>query len=560
VIAGLAIGAFNEHAFQVRRVQFLAAQAEVLAATVEPALVFNDSTAAQEAAAALRADRQVAAVGVYDSGGARMAVVSRGEVPPPRLTVMGRDDLAGRSVARPVLHEGRRIGFVYLSAAPEAPYLFVQRHAGVALLLIAATLLVAVAQAAQAAQAGAARESRDRAVELEALNAELRQEISRRETAEEALRQAQKMETLGQLTGGIAHDFNNLLQSVQGALDIISRNPADQRRVDKWARLGLEAAQRGARVTSQLLAFSRAQKLEMRPVDINEVLGRLRELLPNVLGSAVSIRFEPGPGGALAVADATQLELAVMNLCINSRDAMPDGGEIVVATKTVDLTDDFELAPGRYLLLSVADTGVGMPEEVRARAFEPFFTTKGVGKGTGLGLAQVYGIAKQAGGVARVESSAGRGTTVTIFLPAGGTNEPGASVPKRPTEAARGVGGRVLIVDDDEGVRAFVCDVLTGLGYACVQAADGPAGLDLLRRESFDLLIVDYAMPGMTGAQVAAIALAEQPTLPIIFASGYAESAALDEAMGRPTELLRKPFDSRTLAEHVANALVAARA
>jgi signal transduction histidine kinase/CheY-like chemotaxis protein len=536
IAAGLVIGLLNERAYQISRTQALNAQAEVLSATVEPALVFQDRSTAMELVQALGANRQIASAAVYDATGQRVTQLQRpgAAAAPARLPVPPSKALPGRhAVAVPVMHEAKAIGLVYLRNSDESAALLIQRHAGVALLLITAVWLVLMAQSARNTHARASREVSQRAAELAQLNADLQQQIERREAAEQALHQAQKMETLGQLTGGIAHDFNNLLQTVQGALDIISKQPADVERVGRWSRIGLEAAERGARVTAQLLAFSRSQKLEMRPVQVGPLVERLRELLPSAVGGGIEVAFEVADDGVPVLADAVQLELAVLNLCINARDAMPNGGRIMVATQTEAIAGDAELPDGRYLLLSVTDNGVGMPEDVRTKAFDPFYTTKGVGKGTGLGLAQVYGIAKQSGGVARICSAAGSGTTVTIMLPQtadataalDGPDHGGSDLPPS---------ARILVIDDDEGVRAFVCDVLTLHGYDCIAAADGQAGLEKLGQEAFDLLLVDYAMPGITGAQVATAALALYPTLPIIVASGYAESTALDAAMGRP--------------------------
>jgi signal transduction histidine kinase/ActR/RegA family two-component response regulator len=558
VLAGLVIGLFNERAYQAGRMQALTAQAEVLAATVEPAVVFFDRAAAAELVGALEADPQIDAVGVYDASGVKIAELGRAPArsAPPSGVGANLAPLARRhAVTAPIMHEGKAIGRVYLHSAPDPAVLVVQRHAGIALLMITAVLLVALARGARDSELRAAREAGLRADELARLNADLEQQVQRREAAEDALHQAQKMETLGQLTGGIAHDFNNLLQTVQGALDVISKRPDDLERVQRWSRIGLDAAERGARLTSQLLAFSRSQKLEMRPIDVGAVIHRLHELLPTVLGGGVEVQFQTDGDERPVVADAVQLELAVLNLCINARDAMPNGGRILVSVLSEHIEDDLELSPGPYLRLSVADNGVGMPADVKARAFDPFFTTKGVGKGTGLGLAQVYGIAKQSGGLARIESSAGRGTTVTILLPQilkGLQDDAPASATPDPEG---GASARVLVIDDDEGVRAFICDVLDLNGYDCLAAKDGEAGLSLLARESVDLMVVDYAMPGMSGAEVAAAALALRPGLPIIIASGYAESAALEEALGRPVDLLRKPFDSSALLARVAKGL-----
>ena len=557
VAAGLIIGLFNEKAYQAGRAQALTAQAEVLSATVEPALVFLDRAAAIELVSALKANPQIAAAAVYDAAGARVAELHRqGEAGPRMDAEQARSSAAGdHAVTAPVVHEGKPIGLVYLRNTTDPPATVVQRHAGVALLLLTAVLLVLMAQSARGTQLRAAEEAAARAAELAALNSDLRQQVERREAAEQALHQAQKMETLGQLTGGMAHDFNNLLQTVQGALDLISKAPSDLARVERWSRIGLEAAERGARVTAQLLAFSRSQKLEMRPVQVGALIDRLRELLPNILGAGIEVAFEVADQGLPVVADAVQLELAVLNLCINARDAMPNGGRILVAARFEAIENDVELPPGAYVRLSVNDDGVGMPEDVRARAFDPFFTTKGVGKGTGLGLAQVYGIAKQSGGVARIDSAAGRGTTVSIILPQCAAPDGSAIDDRFAPRLQPGRSARVLVIDDDAGVRAFICDALAAYGLDCIGASDGPAGLERLRNEAFDLLIVDYAMPGITGAEVATAALALRPDLPIIVASGYAESSALEAAMGRPVELLRKPFDSAALLNRVAASL-----
>ncbi|MFZ5669426.1 MAG: ATP-binding protein [Pseudomonadota bacterium] len=556
VLASLAIGVFNEQAYWRARTDSLAAQAGVLAGTIEPALVFQDPTAAQEAVLALAADRQVEAAGVYDPSGRLIArFVRAGDLPagPP---APGRGWLPRKAtVSAPVTHEGRRIGAVYLRTTAEPLAGQLGRHAGIALLLLTGVGVVTVLQRAQSALRRTVRVSEARAADLARANLDLETEIARRERAEEALRQSQKMETLGQLTGGIAHDFNNLLQSVQGSLDLINRRPDQAERVARLARAGLEAAERGARLTSQLLAFSRAQKLELHAVDVRAVATRLREILPSALGPNVKVAFDLGEAPLPVIADVTQLELAVLNLCINARDAMPSGGEITIAARPARLDDDPELAPGDYLLLSVTDTGAGMAPEVRERAFEPFFTTKKVGKGTGLGLAQVYGIAKQAGGVARIDSRPGEGTTVTIYLPRAEADARPSGDEDSPGPAPQVEGARILVIDDDATVRAYVVEALESFGYAPLSAADGAAGLEILGREPVDLLVVDYAMPGMTGAEVAHSALARRPGLPIVFISGYAESDALERAVGHPAHLLRKPFDTGALGHAVYEAL-----
>lgn len=342
--------------------------------------------------------------------------------------------------------------------------------------------------------------------------------------AQEALRQAQKMEAVGQLTGGIAHDFNNLLAAVLGGFNLILRKPEDTERVRRIAERGLEAAQRGAKLTGQLLAFSRAQRIELKPLVVTDVVEGMADMLSGTLGPMVRLNLALNPTSVPVMSDATQLEMAVLNLAINARDAMPSGGSLTISTTSHAVDRDAELAPGDYVELVVADTGAGMPPEVAARAFDPFFTTKGVGKGTGLGLSQVYGIAKQAGGTARIESESGRGTTVRIFLK---TTEAPMDVSARTREAvpiAPGPVATVLAIDDDVHARGFLADSLDALGYRVIEAEDGPSGLAELERSRPDLMIVDFAMPGMNGAEVAKAALARVPNLPIMFASGYADT------------------------------------
>ncbi|NOG72270.1 hybrid sensor histidine kinase/response regulator [Roseicella sp. DB1501] len=403
----------------------------------------------------------------------------------------------------------------------------------------------------------------ERTRELEAANRRLRAAAEERDQVEAALLQAQKMEAVGQLTGGLAHDFNNLLQAVLASLDLIHRRAADPAQVEKLAAAGGEAARRGARLTAQLLAFSRKQKMDLTPVAAGELVEGMRDLLARSLGPGVALRLEVDRGAGLALADATQLELAVLNLAINARDAMPGGGTLTVAVRVVELGLAADLPVGRYVAVSVSDTGDGMAPEVVARAFEPFFTTKGVGKGTGLGLSQVYGIARQSGGTARIESVPGHGTTVRILLPAVGSEaartlarQPeNAMTGGSPVTAATSAGALVLVVDDDPDVRRALVGWLDALGYRVAEAADGRAGLAALERLAPDAMLVDFAMPGLTGAEVAVAARRLRPGLPIVLATGYAAAAELgvDAPAGLP--MLRKPFRIQELAEVLAQAL-----
>ena len=369
--------------------------------------------------------------------------------------------------------------------------------------------------------------------------------------AETALRQAQKMEAIGRLTGGIAHDFNNLLQSVVGSLDLIRYRPGNPDRVRAWAEAGLNSARRGATLTAQLLAFSRSQKLELKPVDLRALLSAMRELLGRTLGPSIRIAMTLDTRGASVLCDATQLEMAVLNLAINARDAMPEGGELAIAAQSRRVANDPDLPDGDYIELAVRDSGAGMSAEIAAKAFDPFFTTKGPGKGTGLGLSQVYGMTRQAGGVARIESAPDIGTTIRLLLRRTEhahsqqpmeRSEPGTEAP---------ISATLLIVDDDAEVRKFLVDATSALGYRLVEAADGYAALAALENASPDLAIIDYAMPGLTGTEVARQARSRRAGLPIVFASGYAETAAIESVLDENTAVLRKPFKMEELRDAI---------
>jgi signal transduction histidine kinase len=553
VVAGLVISVFNEDAYRQRKAQYLQASAEVLAKTVSPALVFSDAPAAQEYVDALAANPDIELATVADAAGLQIARYARDGSARGHSEVLAADK-PGAIVSAPVHHDGATIGVVRVEIVPEPLIALLGRHAGEALLAAMAALLLTVFGLVQRSLAGAHRDLAARATALTEANALLEEQIARRQEVEEALRQSQKMEAIGQLTGGIAHDFNNLLQAVHGNLEMIRRRPDDPARVKRWADNGYAAAERGARLTAQLLAFSRDQKLQLRPLRISEIAPRLKELLTTTLGPSITVSFDLADDDDPVLGDATQLEMAVLNLAINARDAMPNGGTLTISSALEIVTHDPELEAGSYIALSVADNGVGMPEEVRARAFDPFFTTKGVGKGTGLGLAQVYGIAKQAGGVARIASTPGGGTTITLLLP---HTHRDVTRTAQPSRAARKVrkGATILVVDDDDGVRDFIREALGGLGYAVREADGGAAALEALDKGPVDLLLVDFAMPGMNGAQVAREALARRPDLGVLFASGYAETAALQEAVGATATVIRKPFDIDQLGEAVFTAL-----
>jgi PAS domain S-box-containing protein len=380
-------------------------------------------------------------------------------------------------------------------------------------------------------------------------------DITELKSAQEQLRQSQKMEALGQLTGGIAHDFNNLLTVVVGGLDIIAKR-ADDEKQRRYAENALAAAERGARLTGQLLAFSRVQQLEVTPTYVAPLIQNMRPLLRNVLGPGIEKRFDLDEEMMPVMADPTQLEVAVLNLAINARDAMPDGGVLTFASSPVQVAGDPEMEDGEYVELSISDTGSGMPPEVLERAFEPFFTTKEVGKGTGLGLSMVYGMARQSGGGARIESTPGEGTSVKLlFRKADGPIAEAAAGDEEPDGPTASMGPRsILIIDDDPDVRGFIAETLEEQGYSVHQAADGRQGMSLFTRHKPDLVIVDFIMPGLSGADVAHKLLAKRPGQPILFVSGYSETEAV-RRVAPNVPLLAKPFRADALEKAVRGAL-----
>ena len=550
---GLLLAMRGEVAYRRQAARQVEVQADILAASVSAALAFDDRAAMAEYVDALRVNRRVASAGVYDPQGHAVVIFARpGARAPATVGPVGTASLDRRvAVTRPVSQQGQRLGSVYMETLPEPWSEIAGRNASLALLTVMAFLLLGVVTAA-------ASQLEARARELADANDRLREEMAARGKAEEALRQSQKMEALGQLTGGIAHDFNNLLQVIHGAFELIRRRPEDRGKVETWAGNGLKAAERGASLTRQLLAFSRSQKLELRAFVVGELVSDMRDLLMRTLGPDIALVFELADGAAPVLSDRTQLELAVLNLAINARDAMRDGGRLTVATQVVHVAaGDPDLEPDEYVQLRVTDTGEGMSPEIIERAFDPFFTTKGVGEGTGLGLSQVYGVARQAGGAARIHSvtapGSTRGTSVTLFLRRSSRPVEVAPDDSAPQPVMAPEGGRtVLVVDDEEQVRALACETLAMLGYRVLDAGSGAAALRILETTRPDIMLFDYAMPGMSGAELARQARARWPDVPIVFASGHADTDAVEQALGGEAQILRKPFDMDSLARALA--------
>jgi len=402
--------------------------------------------------------------------------------------------------------------------------------------------------------------------QLKRLNETLEQrvsdEIRERLQAEDALRQAQKMEAVGQLTGGVAHDFNNLLTVIMGGLDSIKReidkeSDIDVRRLRRMQALAFQAADRAATLTSRLLAFARRQPLAPKPINLNKLVSGVSDLLQRTLGETVAFETVMAAGLWLAHADPTELESALMNLAINARDAMPNGGKLTIETANVSLDENYvsrlvEPVPaGQYAMLAVSDTGEGMDKETVDRVFEPFFTTKKAGKGTGLGLSQVYGFVRQSGGHIRIYSEPGHGTTVKLYLPRDSRAEAPAN--DEIASAADGGSETVLVVEDHDGLREYSVGVLRELGYRVLEAPNGRRGLELLKeRSEVDLLFTDVVLPDRNGRELADEALTLRPDLKVLFTTGYTRNAIVHNGrLDDDVSLITKPFTFERLASKV---------
>ncbi|MGQ4272942.1 PAS domain S-box protein [Terrihabitans sp. B22-R8] len=397
----------------------------------------------------------------------------------------------------------------------------------------------------------------ERTVELASANKLLLTQIEERERVEATLRQVQRLEAVGQLTSGVAHDFNNLLTVVLGNVALAERHAAEGPLARRLANIRM-AAERGASLVAQLLAFSRRQRLEPKIINLNETVVGMRELLQSSMGGSVAVEIALQDNLWPALVDPTQIELIILNLAINARDAMEVGGLLRVSTSNEVIREQpvrpEQPSPGEYVVVAVSDSGTGMSEDVMARVFEPFFTTKEVGKGSGLGLSQVLGFAKQSGGGVRIASREGRGTIVQVFLPRANAAPTEIPQPRSEGTPPRDEAHCILVVDDDDLVREVTSSKLQALGYNVVEAANGPSALVALEENPLiELLVLDFAMPGMNGAEVARAAEKRRPGIPMMFVTGYADLSALEEVSGVP--ILHKPFRDEELAQQVESLL-----
>ena len=412
-------------------------------------------------------------------------------------------------------------------------------------------------------------DARDAAVALSELNQTLEQRVEERTTQlmqmEEQLRQSQKMEAIGQLTGGIAHDFNNLLQGITGSLDLVKKRAMQGRfgEIDRFISGAMTSASRASALTHRLLAFSRRQPLAPKPLEVNPLLASMEELLRRTLGERVIFELVTAGGLWLTKCDPNQLENAVLNLVINARDAMPDGGKLTVETGNSHLDNAYttvhpEIEAGQYVCISVTDTGAGMNAATLEKAFEPFFTTKPIGRGTGLGLSMIYGFAKQSGGHAKLYSELGRGTTVKLYLPRfRGKVEEEEQVPDLSEIYNTHSNETVLVVEDEFVVRELIVEVLKELGYSTLEADDGPAALKILdSKQRIDLVISDIGLPGLNGRQIIDAARETRPLLKVLFMTGYAENAAIAAGFLEPgMAMITKPFAMEALATRIRDML-----
>lgn len=384
--------------------------------------------------------------------------------------------------------------------------------------------------------------------QLRQLNATLERRVELRtqelREAQEALLQSQKMEAVGQLVAGLAHDFNNVLGAVIGAFNLIKRRAADPQKVQELAEAGSHAAERGTALTSQLMAFSRSHKLQTETFLVCDIIKGMRDLLARTLGPMIVLELRLNPRPQAVMGNANQVEMMILNLAINARDAMPDGGVLTVGTRVVVMQNEPDIEPGPYVEIAVSDTGQGMDDETRRRAMEPFFTTKPVGKGTGLGLAQIYGSARQAGGTVRIESEPGVGTTVRILLPRSSeVPEIAASGGESALTSMQVQSLNIVLVDDDADLLFLLSQGLSDYGHGVLAFSDGQSALDHLSTSPApDLLVTDFAMPKINGAQLATAALKLWPSLPMIFMSGYADTTAIKQSAGENAVLIQKPF------------------
>jgi len=563
LLAGAVIVLYNEQVYREAKTQQVEAQSRVLASTVSAALAFDDRKAAQEYVKALAVDPQIQMAAVYGAHGELFASYSRtADAAVPARIGEAAPTITGEQlvVTTPVKQGMAPLGTVYLRTTIDPISRRFERYAVLALLVTMASLIFVLLGIGQRQLAAVNERLRRQGLDLVDANEKLLAQIEQRENAEAALRQVQKMEAMGQLTGGIAHDFNNLLQVIVGNLEVLQRrNLVEGDDAKRMIAAAARGAQRASTLTQRLLAFARRQPLNPKPVDVNKLVNGMSELLHRTLGESITIEAVLAGGIWRVNADANQLENALLNLAVNARDAMEKGGKLTIETANTYLDEAYaqanEVRPGQYVLIAVTDTGSGMPGDVLSKAFEPFFTTKDVGKGSGLGLSQVYGFIKQSEGHAKIYSEPGEGTTIKLYLPR--FMSPSDVAEPLPEAGALPAGHSdrlVLVVEDDDDVRAHAVGMLNELGYSVLEAGDGAAALQALdAHPDVKLLFTDVGLPGgLNGRQLADEARRRYPKLLVLYTTGYARNAIVHQGRLDPgVDLITKPFTFAALATKV---------
>jgi signal transduction histidine kinase len=547
VLAGIGTLIYNDRSYDAWRRAETRSQAEVLAASLTAALDFGDRQAASETVSAFRVNRQVRWVGAFDRAGTMVAGYSRVGISLPQAVADLGNEGAGIRVIVPVEASGQLVGHIGLELDRESLTRKISRYFILAALIILAGLVMTMLGLGQARLRRANLQLEDRAEALAAANVLLAEQMEVRASAEEQLRQSQKMQALGQLTGGIAHDFNNLLTVIQGSADMLTREGLTDAKRVRFANAIVQASANAASLTSQLLAFARRQPLKPEHIDVNELIGSMRDLLDRTLGERIEVQTELAAHSCPVEVDRPQLQSAILNIASNARDAMQGEGKLTIATRSV-------IEAGQVMVaLDLADTGAGIPPESLKQVFEPFFTTKGTGKGTGLGLSQVYGFATQSGGTVAVQSEVSKGTKFTISLPCA-KSIAASSLPNTEAPIERRLLGRILLVEDNVEVGSFAKTMLIEHGHSVVLATSAEEALDLVTAQVFDLVFSDVVMPGMGGLRLAEILGEQRPDLPVLLATGYSEEIARNGAKG--CEVVLKPYRLATLQAAIEGALM----
>jgi len=538
LIGALTLAIQNDLIGRAEKLRQSEVQAQILASSVAAPLAFDDDDTTREFLNALRANSEIQAAGAYDVKGQLVAGYNVPGAVLPQASRVAPPAIAGRDlIVTTTVRQGDTVlGSIYLRTAIETWPRRALRYLGIALIVVMASLLVAVLGASYAS--------------LSDTHRKLQAEIASRQQAEEALRQSQKMEAMGQLTGGVAHDFNNLLMVASSGLDLMDRttDPAKRERLRAGIR---QAVDRGAKLTQQLLTFARRSPMHPEVIDIGDRIRGMDTLLDRSMREDVTVSLDLPRGLWPIEVDPSQMEVALLNIALNARDAMPDGGTITISATNIPGQDD---APDR-VSVAVADTGTGIAADMTAKIFEPFFTTKGVGRGTGLGLSQVYGFAHSSGGEVKVESELGRGTTIALLIP-----RSQKALPHKANEHAPmiGAGDRrrlILLVEDDDSVAVMVTEMLATLGYDSERAENADIALKKLERTpGVELVLSDMVMPGhLNGLDLVRTIAKRWPAIPTVLMTGYSDAAtsATDEGI----RLLLKPYRIEELSAHLAAAI-----